>query len=60
MDNCCRTQLTENIKSIGLNFGQIEYEMQIEDSVTHFLDVLNFDAIRAVYEWAKGQVVASL
>lgn len=28
----------------------------MEQCTTHFVDVLNFDSIRAVYEWAKGEV----
>lgn len=41
---------------IGLRFGEIEQELGVEECVSHFLDVLNFDSIRAVYEWAKGEV----
>jgi len=37
-------------------FGHIEYEMGVEECATHFLDILNFDTVRAVYEWAKGKV----
>ena len=44
------------IEDIGLRFGQIEYELGIEEGTTHFVDILNFDSIRAVYEWAKGKV----
>lgn len=41
---------------IGLHFGEIEYELGVMQCTTHFLDTLNLESIRAVYEWAKGEV----
>ena len=49
-------QITEKIMSIGVFFGEIEYEHGVEQSTTHFIETLNFESIRAVYEWAKGEV----
>lgn len=48
-------EITNKIIDIGLHFGEIEKEEQVEECSTHFIDVLNMDSIRAVYEWAKGE-----
>ncbi|UXI21517.1 transcription factor E2F3-like [Sarcoptes scabiei] len=51
-------ELDENIKKIvqiSMKFGKAEKEYNVEDSENIYLDQLNFETVRSVYEWAKGK-----
>lgn len=44
----------EKIVGLCVQFGDIEDNYQVYR--THFPEMLDFDPVRAVYEWAKGKV----
>ncbi|XP_046914477.2 superkiller complex protein 2 [Dermatophagoides farinae] len=52
--------IIKKIVQICIKFGRAENERGIEDNDTHYLDQLNLDPVRAVYEWAKGQHFADI
>ncbi|OTF79363.1 helicase SKI2W-like protein, partial [Euroglyphus maynei] len=53
-------QIIKKVVQICIKFGRAENERGFEESHTHYLDQLNLDPVRAVYEWAKGQHFADI
>lgn len=53
-------QIIKKIVQICIKFGRAENDRGIEDSDTRYLDQLNLDPVRAVYEWAKGRYFADI